>query len=144
MHSFKDATGKKWEIDINVLTIKKMRDANMSIDFGNNETANDWLKVVSDPVSFFCMLYVLLDADKENLDETQFLMRFKGDAMKDATEAFLQEYSDFLPKDRREGMKKALSKAEKAEAELMKIATDQVDKADPKKLAKSYLKKSSK
>ena len=122
MRSFKDNKGRIWEISLNVLQMKRIR-ARLGVDLVNVITLDkdgavkvDLVdRIANDPCLLVDILWVLVEeqAKKANVSDAEFGEALAGDAISEATKAFLDELVDFLPAPRRLFLKKAVEVARK-------------------------------
>lgn len=113
MRVFKDKTGRRWELDVNPASIKRVRDL-LGVDL--YQTLNDekiLLRLRSDIEFLINVLYAFCSkqAKELNLTDEQFGEIFNGQAIDDATTAFTDELIDFFPS---------------APRRLLRAATDQM------------------
>jgi len=97
MHSFVDAKGREWSVEINVGTARAIRarltDGPDFLDYA--------ALLVSLPDPFFAadLLFACCgeQAKEREIDAEEFGRGLKGRAIQDATDAFVAEYLDFFP-----------------------------------------------
>lgn len=126
MKAFTDCKGRTWEIELNIRQMKKVRDL-LGVDLINVVAANkdgtvatDTLdRVANDPILLCDILWVLCEgqAKPAGITDEEFGSSLAGDAIEDATRAFLDELVDFFPGARRIVLKKAVGLARKYETE---------------------------
>lgn len=131
MHIFKDVNGKAWTIEVNVLTIKKVRaHCNINLlDVLDVEQGGDGMlaRLAEDPVLLAEILYAICVPDQEKTEEKEnaFMAALAGDAIEQATMALLEEIADFFPKAKGALLRKVLDVAraqeKKASEDLEKI-----------------------
>ena len=134
MKIWKDAEGHTYETKI---TVAEIRDVKTELGINLMDIATgDLLQKISEDVILLCdILYVInrVQAKEHGLDDVQFGRNLYGDALEDATRAFMEEMINFFPNQRtralltkamtkgQERMDKALDLAEKSlEEELIK------------------------
>jgi hypothetical protein len=131
MHTFTDAKGRQWPIEINVAAVKLVRDltgVNLYTLFGGDFA--DYSKLMADPVQLVDVLYVLCQrpAEAAGVTDEDFGRGMAGDALKAAADAFTQELISFFPKAQRETLGKLMtviqSVAANLENEQGKLASD--------------------
>lgn len=147
MHIFTDNKGRKWDIVLNVNQMKRVR-AVLGIDLVNvitldakGEVKVDLIdRIANDPCLLVDILCVLTEKQAASLgvSDIQFGESLAGDAIEDATKAFLDELVDFFPGAKRLFLQKAVTLARKYTLEM----TSALEKAlsDPeleKKVAQS-------
>lgn len=108
MARFKDSQGQEWEITIDVVEIRRVREA-MGVDLG---LLGNILDLDEDVVKFADVLWVLCEeqAKKPGLDRDQFQRRIVGDVIQDAKNAIRNAYLFFCPTWQREAIEKAVEK----------------------------------
>lgn len=122
MRTFKDNKGRTWEIALNVWQMKRLRDT-LGIDLVNviGTSADGSVKVdlidriANDPVLLVDILWVLCEGQAKSAGATDedFGCSLAGDAIEDATRAFLDELVDFFPGAKRLFLQKAVGLARK-------------------------------
>ena len=110
MKIFKDNTGREWQLVLNVYAMKQIR-AKLGIDLINviqlDKTGNvkvDLIdQIANDPCLLVDILWVLCEEQAKvlNVTDVAFGSALAGDAIEDATKAFLDELVDFFPEMRR-------------------------------------------
>lgn len=139
MKSFKDTEGREWMISLNVTTIKRVRDL-CGIDLLQSFGSAALEKLASDPIMLCDLLFVLCrdDAEKRNVSDEDFGMALGGDALNDATTAFLAELVNFTPNPRRrEILQKAFAKMQEVESAMMNYAEARLAALDAETTAKT-------
>ena len=127
MHIFTDNKGRKWDIVLNVNQMKRVR-AVLGIDLVNvitldakGEVKVDLIdRIANDPCLLVDILCVLTEKQAASLgvSEVQFGESLAGDAIEEATKAFLDELVDFFPGARRLFLQKAVTLARKYTLEM--------------------------
>jgi hypothetical protein len=111
MHTFTDALGRSWSIEITVSTLKRVR-ALAGVDL--IEAAGGTLldRLVADPVLLGDVLFACVkpQADERKISDEDFGRSLAGDAIDTATTALLEEFVAFFPKPRRQVLAQALAK----------------------------------
>ena len=126
MQIFKDRDGREWQVVLNVFQMKRIRAA-LGVDLINvieldkdGQVRVDMIdKIANDPCLLVDILWVLVQDQARTLNVTdeQFGTALAGDAIENATKAFLDELVDFFPGARRLFLKKAVDLARKFETE---------------------------
>lgn len=134
MHIFTDNKGRRWDVVLNVNQMKLVR-ANLSIDLVNVITLDskgqvkvDLIdRIANDPCLLVDILAVLTRTQAEGygVDEAEFGASLAGEAIEDATKAFLDELVDFFPGAKRLFLEKAVALSRKYTHEM----TSQLRKA---------------
>ena len=128
MHIFTDNKGRKWDIVLNVNQMKRVR-AVLGIDLVNvitldakGEVKVDLIdRIANDPCLLVDILCVLTEKQAASLgvSDIQFGESLAGDAIEDATKAFLDELVDFFPGAKRLFLQKAVTLARKYTLEMI-------------------------
>ena len=131
MKSFKDVNGKDWIISINVGSIKRVRDL-LGINLLDCIKSNLIDDLKSDPITLVDVLYCLVkeQADKAGISDINFGEAMAGDALEQATDAFLEELINFFPSQKRGLLAKAMDKVREAEKVAMERAEKQLEELD--------------
>ena len=127
MHIFTDNKGRKWDIVLNVNQMKRVR-AVLGIDLVNvitldakGEVKVDLIdRIANDPCLLVDILCLLTEKQAASLgvSDVQFGESLAGDAIEEATKAFLDELVDFFPGARRLFLQKAVTLARKYTLEM--------------------------
>ena len=130
MHIFTDNKGRKWDIVLNVNQMKRVR-AVLGIDLVNvitldakGEVKVDLIdRIANDPCLLVDILCVLTEKQAASLgvSDIQFGESLAGDAIEDATKAFLDELVDFFPGAKRLFLQKAVTLARKYTLEMTSV-----------------------
>ena len=117
MRTFKDCEGRTWSVTLNVLQMKRIR-ANLGVDLVNVIALDSGGKVkvdlvdriANDPCLLVDILWVCVEEEAKaaGVTDEQFGRSLAGDAIEDATRAFLDELVDFFPGAKRLFLKKAV------------------------------------
>mgnify|MGYP007067569099 CR=1 FL=1 len=138
MKSFKDKTGRSWDIELNVGAARKLKsrcgldfDHIITFDRGNRPRDVSALeKLAEDSLLLFEVIFVLCQKQiaEAGLDEDAFAELFDGDTIEAATEALLDEIVNFSRPAQRKVLlqlrKISKNYSEKAGRELEKILND--------------------
>ena len=122
MQIFKDRDGREWQVVLNVFQMKRVRAA-LGVDLINvieldkdGQVRVDMIdKIANDPCLLVDILWVLVQDQARTLNVTdeQFGTALAGDAIENATKAFLDELVDFFPGAKRLFLQKAVGLARK-------------------------------
>lgn len=121
MRTFKDRRGNTWTIDINVLSIKKIRaHCNINLlDVLDINQGEDGLlaRLADDPVLLADILYAICVPDKEKDPDAEaaFMAAIAGDVVDQATWALLEDIADFFPKAKGAALRKVIEIAKQQE-----------------------------
>ena len=139
MRTFKDCEGRTWSVTLNVHQMKRIR-ANLGVDLVNvialdagGKVKVDLVdRIANDPCLLVDILWVCVEEEAKaaGVTDEQFGRSLAGDAIEDATRAFLDELVDFFPAPRRLFLKKAVEVARKYTGEWTSALEKALD--DPK------------
>lgn len=147
MKKFKDNQNREWDVILNVMEMKKLR-ASLGLDLINVITLDkkgdvkvDLIdKIVNDPCLLVDILYVICEKQVKDagLTDIEFGSAMAGEAIENATSAFLDELVDFFPGAKRLFLKKAVDLSRKYQGEMKELLSKALE--DPeleKKIAES-------
>jgi len=136
MRIFKDKNGQEWQVVLNVRQMKRVRAA-LGVDLVNVITLDkdgavkvDLVdRIANDPCLLVDILWVLVEEQAKAIGKTdeQFGEALAGEAIEDATRAFLDELVDFFPGAKRLFLKKAIDLARKYAGELTGVLEKALD-----------------
>ena len=134
MKIWKDAEGHAYETKI---TVAEIRDVKTELGINLMDIATgDLLQKISEDVILLCdILYVInrSQAKEYGIDDAQFGRNLYGDALEEATHAFMEEMINFFPNQRtRQLLTKAMTKGQ----ERMDKALDLAEKTLEEELNK--------
>ena len=134
MKIWKDAEGHAYETKI---TVAEIRDVKTELGINLMDIATgDLLQRISEDVILLCdILYVInrSQAKEYGIDDVQFGRNLYGDALEEATHAFMEEMINFFPNQRtRQLLTKAMTKGQ----ERMDKALDLAEKSLEEELNK--------
>lgn len=134
MKIWKDAEGHAYETKI---TVAEIRDVKTELGINLMDIATgDLLQKISEDVILLCdILYVInrSQAKEYSIDDVQFGRNLYGDALEEATRAFMEEMINFFPNQRtRQLLTKAMTKGQ----ERMDKALDLAEKSLEEELNK--------
>lgn len=130
--TFRDSENRQWDIAIDVVTIKRVRDA---LDVNLLELANEESKLperFNDPVFCVDVLYVLCrdQADSHNIDDIAFGRALTMDAIEEASDALMEGVVDFFRRDVRIAYRKVLDATRKVRKAQAKKLTETMESPD--------------
>ena len=139
MPKFKDKNGIDWTVEINIGTIKAVR-SDCEVDLLGATDGKLIEKLLGDMVLFVDVLYVICreQCENQNVSDEDFGRGLLGDALENATIAFLEALTNFFPKDRRVLIRKALDKREELNKMTLEVLGKKLD--DPKLMEKARAK----
>ena len=131
MKMFTDNEGRDWEVKITVATIKRVRDL-IGVDIYQAVGAEMLTELITDPVKLVDILYAVLkpQADERGVSDEQFGESLGGDAVADATQAFLEELVEFFPKPKRALLARVLEKSKELDEKGMVMMGKILDHPD--------------
>jgi len=131
MHSFKDAKGDEWSIEITFGTLKALR-CDLYADFlkvFDRKTDDDHplLRVCQDIVFAVDVLWVVCSkqAADRSIDEESFAFRLGAEAGYDAHQALLAEFEDFFRRLKRPELEKLV----RTQAEMIAAGLEKMQEA---------------
>jgi hypothetical protein len=135
MKSFKDNADRSWQLSINVESIKIVR-ALCDLDLLKAVEGEVIPRLKNDAILLVDVLYALCktSADLQNITAAEFGRAMAGDAIEQATAAFLEELINFFPTARRQVIRLAIDKMDEVEREAISQATAEVNSMDAKVL----------
>lgn len=98
MHSFRDNAGRTWPVSIDVNAVKRIRDT-CDFDPLKIDDGPAWRRFAEDPVLVVDALYATCrpECDARDISDEEFGRALVGDAIEEATAAFLEALADFFP-----------------------------------------------
>ena len=129
MKVFTDAHGHEWSIDIDVNTIRRVRDL-AGCDLLDLDTV--FKRLGTDTVLLCDVLYAVCQpvAEAKGVTSEAFGAALRGDAIDTATQALLQELACFFPKRRRVLLESILARIEDVEERILAAATARLESGD--------------
>ena len=129
MKIWKDAEGHTYETKI---TVAEIRDVKTELGINLMDIATgDLLQKISEDVILLCdILYVInrVQAKEHGLDDVQFGRNLYGDALEDATRAFMEEMINFFPNQRtRALLTKAMTKGQERMDKALDLAEESLE-----------------
>ncbi len=130
MKIWHDTTGRTWATNINVGTIRRVREitGRNLMDLAGGELAAE---VMGDPCLLCDILYAIHkpEAEKLGVTDLQFGEALAGDSIEQATDALMAELIDFFPNSqRRELLATAMRQAKEQEAQAIEKARGELAK----------------
>ena len=138
MKKFADRNDVKWDIDITVGTLKRVRAA---LDVDLFKITDDKFalmqEILNDPVLLVDILFIVCEqqVEERGMTDVQFGESLDGDTLFSAMNSFIEGMTDFFPERRgREALKKLMSKGREvydlvSEREIKRIENLDVAKA---------------
>ena len=148
MHIFKDNRGQEWQIVLNVYEMKRIRAA-LGIDLVNvialdkdGAVKVDLIdRVANDPCLLVDILWVLVEGQAKEIgvSDVEFGSALAGEAIENATKAFLDELVDFFPGAKRLFLKKAVDLSRKCTGEWTQVLEQALNDPELEKRVKASL-----
>ncbi|MGE3809127.1 MAG: hypothetical protein AB7K24_31065, partial [Gemmataceae bacterium] len=142
MHQFTDAKDRTWEIEIDVAVIKRVRDlTNVYLPSLADHGGEPLRDLLNDYPRFIDLLFAMCkDQAEKNLGsvdtDMEFGRGFSGDALEDASNAFVAALLDFFPDRRaREALKKVVAKSKQLSLKIVECVEQRLDSLDLDSLA---------
>ena len=137
MHQFKDNQGRPWQIALNGWQLKKLKE---QIDFDARDHESI-LRAAEDPCLLCNVLFLLCEdqANTKGVTDQQFGESLTGDAIDDATEAYIAESVDFFPRSHRPALQKILETLKDYQTRATTMATEKANSPAMKELVKKVI-----
>lgn len=131
MPSFKDNMGREWNVDINVGTTVRLKNAGVNFYELAEKNFAKLIELHGDDIAFCSMLYAIVkpDAEKINVNEESFYAGLGGKSLDDAWDAFKDAYINFT---RRPEIRSGLTKVLESFARMQKFAAEKMAEASKK------------
>ena len=115
MKTFKDATGREWQVTLNTNAIKRARDT-AGVNLVEIVDGELYGRMLLDPVLVVDIAYGVCkpEADTRKFSREDFNAVMVGDAIAEAHQAVLQDLVDFFPNPVRDRLKRGLARAGKS------------------------------
>jgi len=129
MKLFKDTEGREWTVNVNVATIKRVRDL-VDVDLLALADGELFAKLISDPVLLCDTVFAVCkpEADKKGIVDTDFGESMSGDTIEAATNALLEEIVNFCPsRQGRENLNRILTATNKTMAKVHEKIGEKID-----------------
>jgi hypothetical protein len=137
MHKFQDNQGREWRIALNGWQLKKLKDQ-LDFDARDHESI---LRAAEDPALICNVLYVLCEdqAKADAVSEQAFGEALTGDAIDDATEAYLAESVDFFPRSHRPALQKLLATTKEYQTRATAMAAEKLGSPEMSQLIETVI-----
>lgn len=126
MHTFTDKKTREWSLELDVWLVeqihKKVKEVTIDKLLANKAAGLE--ELFSDRVLFVRVLWVIVEeqAQKKGVEPESFGRALGGDALEDASEAFLRALADFCPRQQRAVLKALLARGKEiTEEQLPKV-----------------------
>ena len=128
MKTFTDNAGRSWNISVTVDAVKRVRSL---LDVDLTEAASGKLiqQLADNPVLLCDVIYCIVkpQADEREITDEDFGRAMAGDAIDQATTAFLEDLVNFFPSRKREMLQKVLVKLKNLEAIAAEVVNKRLD-----------------
>lgn len=142
MRSFTDTEGREWQLNITVLTVKRVKEETGVLLTGIFADGCKLMGELSvDVVKLVEVLRCVCESQavERGVDADQFAESLARDALGNAGMALMRSVADFFPnQDQRDGLNEIIDKLETAGLAMAKEAKGKVQRIDANLLAKSY------
>ncbi len=123
MRQFQDNANRKWEVVINVGTVRRVRDL-LQVDLPGlfEREMEPLLELLRDPVRIVEVVWGLIEKQAGGAQVTpeMFGEAMGGDALQGASDALVDGLVDFFPRQKAASLRRLLGEARKAQAEIEK------------------------
>jgi hypothetical protein len=144
MHQFMDNANRRWEINVNVAAVKRVRSL-LKVDLPGlfDGKMKPLVELFADPCQFVDVLWVLIEKQAQALSvsDVSFGEAMGGDVLLTAADAFVEEIADFFPGAKADSLRKILSESRKAAKKVENAAQEILATLDGEEEAALWLKK---
>ena len=128
MKTFTDNAGRSWDISVTVDAIKRVRSL-LDVDLMEAAAGKLIQQLADNPVLLCDVIYCIVkpQADEKEITDEAFGKAMAGDAIDQATSAFLEDLVNFFPIQRREMLQKVLVKLKNLEAIAAEVVNKRLD-----------------
>jgi hypothetical protein len=141
--TFRDTNGREWPIEINVNSLKRVKDSVEGFDLlrvVEDQATLD--RIINDPFTLVATLYAILEpkATAAGITPEGFGEAMgNGDALAQASDALLADLADFFPPHRRGPMKAAIHKLHQVQKKAAELATARIESPEMERAALAIL-----
>ena len=128
MKTFTDNANRQWNVSVTVDAVKRVKSL-LDVDL-MDAAAGKLIQQLSDnPVLLCDVIYCVIkpQADEKDITDEDFGKAMAGDAIDQATSAFLEELVNFFPSRKREMLQKVLVKLENLQAIAAEVIHKRLD-----------------
>lgn len=129
MKTFKDAAGRPWAIDMNVATLRRAKNL-LGINLVKAMDDDLFTLLQRDVVLLVDILYVVAEPHGEafkKVSDEEFALAMKGDALDDATTAFIEAMIEFFPPEKSAILTRLYEKMKQAAEKQIGIVGGMID-----------------
>jgi len=135
MRSFKDNKSRSWEVDVNVATLRRVRDKlGVNLYELADPTADIVSRLFGDPILLCDVLFVLVSdqAERSGISDEDFGRSLAGDAFEHAADALWDAVVDFFPNPRiREALQRIAEKGRALQPAILERMLAETDRITP-------------
>lgn len=134
MKTFLDNAGRTWTVNINVFTVRRVKDL-LSVNLLEAIEGKLLEQLSTDPILLCDVIYAICkpEADAQQVTDEEFGRAMGGDAIDRAATALLEDLIDFFPEGRRGVLAKALAVFKKLESKAIEVVTAKLDSPELEK-----------
>lgn len=128
-HTFHDSQGRQFTVELNIRQARKLRDE-LELDVFSEQVFH---RIAGDPILLCDAIYLLVEGQcrEYEISDEDFGRALAGDAIAEATDAFLEELVDFFPNPRTRGlMKQTLARMRESEAAAVSQVTEALEEVE--------------
>ena len=128
MKTFTDNAGRSWNVSVTVDAVKRVRSL-LAVDLMEAAGGKLIQQLSDNPVLLCDVIYCVIkpQADEKEITDEDFGKAMAGDAIDQATAAFLEELVNFFPSRKREMLAKVLTKLKNLEAIAAEVVNKRLD-----------------
>lgn len=128
MKTFTDNAGRSWNISVTVDAVKRVKSL-LGVDLLEAAGGKLIQELSDNPVLLCDVIYCLVkpQAEEKGVSDTDFGKAMAGDAIDQATDAFLEDLVNFFPSRKREMLQKVLVKLKNLEAIAAEVVHQRLD-----------------
>jgi hypothetical protein len=123
MPSFRDSSGKTWEVRVDVAAVKRVLDL-AQVDLRVIESGKTLAELALDPIKLVDTLYAVVkpQVDAAGLSDEQFAALFAGDVLEQAATALIDGILDFFPASQRPALAKLRAAIDRGTRKVFSLA----------------------
>jgi hypothetical protein len=123
MPSFRDSSGKTWEVRVDVAAVKRVLDL-AQVDLRVIESGKTLAELALDPIKLVDTLYAVVkpQVDAAGLSDEQFAALFAGDVLEQAATALIDGILDFFPASQRRALAKLRTAIDRGTQKVFSLA----------------------
>jgi len=134
MGKFVDSQGRDWTLAVDIVGVKRVKNA-VGVDLLSDVEAAQ-KQLADDVVLLVDVLYLLVkpQADERKVSDEDFGRSLKGEPIENATLVLMQEIADFFPPRKRAALRMLLEKSQVLEEKALELLQARIDSLDPERL----------